>query len=418
MSANKRLLYFCGDRGIPYGGTKGASIHIREFLASLRTTEYAPTLLISRSFQADSEFPIHTLASESAPNYFHDIAGKHGVAKAALREVDDFNRNELFFAKLAEIYDRERFDIIYERYSLFSIAGLSFARQVKIPFVLEVNAPLVREASQFRSLHLVELAKLVEEHLFNHADHIFAVSEPLVAYIKTVAPAARVSALPNGVDFSRFGNGRVAGVRERITKSPASDFVVGFVGSIKPWHGVELLIETMADLVKTDPSFSLCLVGNADQVKEDLELRAQAQGLSDRLKLLGALPFEEIPAVLDGFDVLVAPYPDLPDFYFSPLKIFEYMAAGKPIIASRIGQISEILHDGETALLTAPGDKQGLAAAIRILKADPQLSLRLGTAAKAAAEREHSWENRLQTAATLFDRLVAKRRAKETVNAD
>lgn len=424
MSETKRqLLYFCGDRGIPYGGTKGASIHIREFVETLLETHYSPTVLMSRTFhdiQSASGFPIYALNGEGAPNLFHEAAGRHGVDRSALREIDDFNRNQEFYAKLCELYDRNRFNIIYERYSLFSIAGLVFARQAKVPFVLEVNAPLVREASQYRSLYLLELSKQVENYLFSRADHIIAVSDPLKQYILNIAPKAKVSTIPNGVDLNRFNGRQESGQwRAKVTSNPEKDFVIGFVGSVKPWHGVELLIDALADVVASDRTFSLCLVGNADQVKEDLQLRAQARGLSDRLTILGAVPHEDVPGITSSFDVLVAPYPNLPEFYFSPLKIFEYMATGKPIVASRIGQISEILADGDTAILTEAGDRQSLCAALIRLKSDPQLRKRLGENAAEIARRDHSWHQRLSTVTTILDGLLDKKeRSKEVLNAD
>ncbi len=422
MSETKRrLLYFCGDRGIPYGGTKGSSIHMREFVETLSSTDYSPTVLVTKSF-SDGRYvpsvPIHSLNMDSTPNFFHEMAGRSGMERSMLREVEDFNRNQVFFAKLFSLFNEEKFDLIYERYSLLGAAGLVFARQVKIPFVLEVNAPLVKEASQYRNLYLIELAKHVERYLFTHADHIVTVSNSLRDYVLTVAPKARVTAIPNGVDLDRFrGLSESAEWRAKVTADPAKDFVIGFIGSIKPWHGVELLVDALAELVKTDRSFSLCLVGNADQVKEDLQLRAQAKGLRDRLTIVGAVSYEDVPAMTRNCDVLVAPYPDLTDFYFSPLKVFEYMAAGKPIVASGIGQLRDILVDGETALLTIPGDRDSLCAALLRLKSDSALRANLASSALQAATRNHSWKSRMETAVAIFDKLLKQKGlAKEVVN--
>ncbi len=422
MSETKRrLLYFCGDRGIPYGGTKGSSIHMREFVETLRSTDYSPTVLVTKSF-SDGRYvpsvPIHSLNMDSTPNFFHEMAGRSGMERSMLREVEDFNRNQVFFAKLFALYNEEKFDLIYERYSLLSVAGLVFARQVKIPFVLEINAPLVKEASQYRNLYLYELAKHVEQYLFSHADHIVTVSNSLRDYVLTIAPKAKVTAIPNGVDLDRFhGLEESTDWRAKVTADPANDFVIGFVGSIKPWHGVELLVDALAELVKTDRKFSLCLVGNADQVKEDLQLRAQAQGLKDRLTIVGAVSYEDVPVMTRNCDVLVAPYPDLTDFYFSPLKVFEYMAAGKPIVASGIGQLRDILVDGETALLTTPGDRDSLCNALLRLKSDPALRSHLAARALETATENHSWKSRMLTATGIFDKLLKpKGLAKEAVN--
>ena len=107
---------------------------------------------------------------------------------------------------------------------------------------------------------------------------------------------------------------------------------------------------------------------------------------------------EQVPEHLRDVDVTVAPYPRLDGFYFSPLKVFEYMAAGRPIVASRIGQIESVLCDGETALLVEPGNAAALAATIASLRAQPALAARLASAARARAFSCHGWEHTVSTA--------------------
>lgn len=107
--------------------------------------------------------------------------------------------------------------------------------------------------------------------------------------------------------------------------------------------------------------------------------------------MAGAVPHQEIPHWLDRADVGVAPYPELDDFYFSPLKVVEYMAAGLPVVASSVGQLRSLVQDGKTGLLVRPGDAESLASALVRLAEDRKLRLRMGRRARERAERRHDW---------------------------
>jgi glycosyltransferase involved in cell wall biosynthesis len=299
----------------------------------------------------------------------------------------------------------KKFELVYERYSLFGIAGLSFARGNHLPFVLEVNSPLVEEAKTHRRLVLEPLAKAVEAYLFSNADHLVAVSGAVKDYIHSVAPKAAVTVLPNGVDVQSFL--RVRASNGAPETRGEKKFTVGFVGSLKPWHGLEFLLEAFRRL-PDEQNFELRIVGEGP-LRPALEKLVQKLGLQNRVVFTGAVEFEQIPGTLKMLDVLVAPYPQMENFYFSPLKIFEYMAAGKPIVASRIGQVAEILEDGENALLVPPENPQALAAALLRLKTDRKLGGRLGAQAQKNAREKHSWKSRLKMVEGIFQSLENKK---------
>jgi glycosyltransferase involved in cell wall biosynthesis len=123
-----------------------------------------------------------------------------------------------------------------------------------------------------------------------------------------------------------------------------------------------------------------------------LEETIATAAFRDAVRLTGAVPHGEVPALLAAMDVAVAPYPRLPDFYFSPLKVFEYMAAGLPVVASRIGQVAKLIENGVTGLLYEPGDVHALSAALDRLRRQPEFRKSLGRAARDAVLRNHTWD--------------------------
>lgn len=404
-----KILYLCADTGIPYWGTKGGSIHMREFVSNLLNRGYDITVVArgadinGQRYKSVMYFDLPPLPDSASGIKPIDPNGD----EKASAEMILFDHNSGIESFISTLHSRNNFDLIYERYSLFCQAGLHFARANGLPFTLEVNAPLVSEASEYRGLMLKDLAKSVEKRLFAEADHVISVSDEVAGYIKGIAPGAVVSVVPNGVTVERFLNkGGTKDIDLPIERFDDSDYVVGFVGSLKPWHGVDILIDSFAKLPENGIKSRLLVVGGKGKQKSDLKQKCRELGLKGRVKFTGSVEHDTIPAFLKMTDVLVAPYPDLSDFYFSALKIFEYMAAGKAIVASSIGQIREILIHEETALLVPPGDIEALRDALLRLKNDPNLREKLGENARAEAMAKHTWNSRLETISGIFQDLM------------
>jgi len=316
------------------------------------------------------------------------------VAGRPIRHHPDLARalHNVTFARVARAaIGQAKPDFIYERYSLWSRAGLSLAKRYRVPLVLEVNAPLVYEQQKYRSLCLPSVAARVERTIWRNADLLIAVSGPLRNYIEGEGiPGDRIVVMPNGVEPDRFllDEERAA---ERARLNLAGRYVIGMVATFKPWHGTDVLLSAFELLHRSDPSAHLLLVGDGPD-RAQLEDQVRTAGLQDAVTFTGTVPHRDVPRHLIAMDVAVVPYPEIEQNYYSPLKLFEYMAAGRPIVASRMGQVADILADGDTGLLFHPGNAEELSDCLRRIRQSADLGRELGRKAREAC-RKYTWDN-------------------------
>jgi glycosyltransferase involved in cell wall biosynthesis len=382
-----RIAYLCADFGIPVLGYKGASVHVREVIRAL-VADGHEVLAICAKMGEGNAFPDGACAVEIPPVKLPGARQAERTLES--RELDELVYNSTLDERSKDLLDRFRPEVVYERYSLFGFGGLGIARRLGVPHLLEVNAPLRLERARTKGLRLDRTAGEIELRVFSGSDCVFAVSGPLQRYLfdRGAAPA-RCFVLPNGVDTARFGLARSSkAVRERYGLEEDA-IVVGFAGSLKPWHGTDLLIEAFAELRAARPKVRLLIVGEGPE-EDALKAQAKHLGLEGAVVFTGRVDHEAMPDYLAALDIAVAPYRDLSGFYFSPLKLYEYMAARLAVVASDAGEIGELVNDGVNGLLFAPGDEPQLSARLLRLVDDEALRRTLGEVAREEAER-HSW---------------------------
>src|SRR5262245_10823899 len=382
------IAYVCVDRGIPLLGTKGGSTHIRELVNAMARRGAEVCVLTARrsdgTCTARLDARIIEVGAERFPRALRDRI--RTVAPGALGEVIGSETlglllNQELYLRLQRLHARWGIDVIYERYSLWGLGGVTFARDHGISFVLEVNAPLRIEQVRYRALNNAVLAEALEAQLFQLADRVVVPSSLLRDYVVSRgARAGRVRLVPNAADPAAF--------------RPSSDvlrprdgdgtFVVGFLGSLKPWHGLQDLLRAFVLLHRRNAATRLLIVGDGP-LRPAVEQTCRSEGLADAVQVTGDVDYARVPGLLARMDVAVAPYPRLSNFYFSPLKVYEYMAAGVPIVASAIGQITEVLSHRKTALLHPPGNVRKLVAHVEELRDRPHLRARLARAARRLA---------------------------------
>src|SRR5438477_641674 len=408
-----RILYLCNDPGIDLAGKSGAAIHIRSFARAL--TELGHEVAIVACGLPDGKQALqeglHTTIWRAPLSAWNRALAQ--VLRASNRTIGRTPRrnpdavrvlHNLTFFKAARCAARQwNPDFIYERYSLWAAAGLRLAKKFSVPLVLEVNAPFAYEQQHYRAgVTCPPLARWVERMIWRKAHLVIPVSESLHSQLRTArVKPERIHVLPNAVNTRLFHLG-LDGSPVRQGLNLEGRFVIGFVGTFKRWHGVDLLLSAFRELHRADPSIHLLLVGDGP-LRSQFEKEVQNAGLIQAVTFAGALGHEDVPQYVAAMDVAVAPYPALDNFYFSPLKLFEYMAAGRPVIASRVGQVAEVIADGVTGLLFAPGDLAYLVAASRGSETAPRYVQDLAKNASAACSGR-TWTH---NAAKVIDRVEA-----------
>jgi starch synthase len=370
-----RIAYLSTDPGVPYGATKGASVHVAELTAAL-AGEGAEVLALVSGIADGAPPPPSGVAVEVLP-------GPGKGASAAARLAAELERRRW----IEERISRFGADALYERLALHSAAGSEVAIRMEIPHLVELNAPLLDEARRYRTLDEPVAAEELERLVLTRASRVLPVSRPLAGYAARRG-ASRIVVVPNAAAVERYATPR--------HRRPGLRPVAVFSGRVRPWHGADTVAAAWRLLGASAPR--LVVAGEPGEARPVLE-EAPA-------KLLGPLPPARIPGLLAAADIGLVPYAaDAPD-YFSPLKLFEYMAAGVAVVAADLPGVSDVVSE-ESAVLVPRGDPEALAAAVAALSADPERRDRLGRAARTLVSTQHTWRHRARRAIELAARPTA-----------
>jgi len=364
-----RLLYLSADPGVPVLGHKGASVHVRELVEALAAAGVSVAIASPRTRFEGERLGADVELVPIDPVLPKDHATVTALRRAVCKQV----------VHVAELAGKRGVEAIYERFSLFSNAGARAAAALGIPYALEVNAPLRDEARRFRTLPHPEEAAAIESVVLAATDRVFAVSEELRdALVDGGVDRAKVEVLPNAIDPLKFAPRR---------RPPATAFTIGFCGSLKPWHGIDVLLEAFRRALYEEPALRLEIVGAGPG--EELLADTDLPGVS--LVRHGALTHGAAIETMARWDVGVAPFLPVPRFYFSPLKVLEYMAAGLCVVASDLGQIRVLLGNGERGVLVPAGNVEALAETLVALARDPAGAAALGARGRSLVLSSFTW---------------------------
>jgi glycosyltransferase involved in cell wall biosynthesis len=383
------------------GETGGMAAHTRGFASAARTLGHQLQFVTSSTSGIDD--PTFRIPPPQA--------------LSATRLLLELNTNLVFtFRALRWLGSREpdEFDFIYQRYNRFNWTGAVLSLISGLPLLLEFNGSELWISRHWDPIGLLPLLARFEAVNLKAADVIFVVSgvQKQILIDSGVDPD-RVIVNPNGVDTQAF-KPRCGGDSLREAFGVERSTLVGFAGTFGPWHGAEVLAEAATKFPAGTPVHFL-FVGDGERRKMAEAAIAQA-GMKDLVTFTGKVNPRDVPRYLDACDVLVSPQTPMPDgseFFGSPTKLFEYMAMAKAVIASRLGQMAEVIEDGENGLLVEPGDPDELAEAIRRLASDGALRTRLGLAARSSVETSFTWRQNAIRVFTAAARLATSARRSE-----
>ena len=303
------------------------------------------------------------------------------------------------FCFLTKKIVRFRPHLIYERYALYTVAGIIASKIFRIPLLLEVNAPLSYEKKKYGELALPDLAKKIERWICLHSYKTIVVSTPLKKLLQNIGvPHNHMVVIPNGINPCVF-NPNIDGEAVRKRFGLDGKIVLGFVGWFRKWHGLEELLRIYVKHGMGKKNIHLLLVGDGPAYK-DLEAYIRENGILEKgVTLTGPVARKNIPRYIAAFDLALQP--DVTD-YASPIKLFEYMAMGKGVIASNKDNIKEIVGNAYEALFEA-GNWEDMARTILKYAQSKQQAIELGKQAKNIVyENQYLWIENARRSLALF----------------
>ena len=371
----------------------GQRVHIRELTDALRERGHD----IAMAGPGDRQ---------SAQERSHDAGTKVGFRNrmpAALYELAEYAYSFPAYRRLKRRCTETPPDILYERYNLYFHAGVWLQRRAGLPMILEVNAPLVEERARHGNLFWKRFAQRSEEAIWSAADIVLPVSAALAKRVSAAGvPDNKIAVIRNAVNRDYLVERNPNLIRERFRL--CDKIILGFAGFVREWHGVDRAIRFMAD--KKRPELHLMIVGDGP-VRPGLERLAADLGVSDDITITGVIAQDQVPDHIAAFDIALQP--DVVD-YASPLKLFEYMALGKAIIAPDQENIREIVTQGETALLFSNVSEGAFDKNLSHLVDDAQLRAQLGARARNEIIRQdYSWNGNASRIEAIATKLIEQK---------
>jgi glycosyltransferase involved in cell wall biosynthesis len=370
----------------------GQYVHIEEMIGALRKLGHEIILAGPSAVEKEefgSEAGIVAVLKRYLPQFIYELL------ELAYALMD--------YRRLVRMAKQHKPDCLYERYNLFLPSGVWLRRRFKLPMLLEVNAPLYDERKKYNGIALDRVARWTEHYAWRGADYVLPVTRVLASYVQRAnVPETRIVVIPNGINTEKFSRKMDTG-KAKAALGLEGRLVLGFVGFMREWHGLERVIELLAR--EDDMNRHLLLVGDGP-VRDKLLALARSLGISDRVTITGVIARGQVMNYIAAFDVALQP--EVVE-YASPLKLFEYLALGRAIVAPDAPNLMEILRDGSNALLFRRGDATAFAAAVERICRDSGLRAHLSEgAARTIAQRGLTWDSNARRVVRLFEKLGVK----------
>ncbi|WP_078378874.1 glycosyltransferase [Sutcliffiella halmapala] len=366
-----------------FNSGEGSQVHAKEFIHAMEQLghDIVPVELSLKSKKQLQNLKIQSSSISSQKPKF-----------AFLKEFKTFLLNILRIIRLLKLYKEHKPDAIINRYLIYDFSAIIAGKILRIPVMYEVNASAVYERDIENKYYIKPLARFIEKLIFKKSDAVTVVSQELKDYFdRNDYHTKKTLVIPNGVDITRYPEFIETPDRFQPIASKWQDkTIIGFLGSLKSWHGVQRLITLLPSILQENKDIRLLIIGDGNE-REAIEAEINALNIKEFVHISGFIPHKEVPGALNLLDITIAPYKNIENFYFSPLKIFEYMAAGKPVVAPPYGQIKELVTE-DTGILLPNNSDQELKEAILELAANPNKRQELGRQARVHMENNYTWK--------------------------
>ena len=389
MHDNLKIGYLCSDVGIPVLGFMGCSVHVREMVNALaglgsNISVFAP------SKGKGNQFP-------------HKIVDSKRFKKKWIgRDLRLILSNMNFYRACRKQFKVHKPHFIYERYGLYGWAGVKLSREFSIPLIVEINTLLTEEEKD--RLHFPGLARIFETTILKRAEAVCCPSKIMRTLLtERGITKEKIIVTPNGINLEKF-NSQMDGEQIRNQYGLGGKVIIGFVGILKRLWGIYTILECAPQVLSKRNDLHFMVVGEGKEF-QNVERLIKENGLTDKFTLTGGISHSDIPKYIAAMHIGIAPYCYKDPFHGSPMKIFEYMAMGKPVISSAQGQIKDIIKNGENGLLIEPDDPDGLAKAILELGRDKTKMSNMGMKARATVEN-YTWEANARKVLATYRSLV------------
>lgn len=409
LAPRLNIAHLYQESGIRFCEPHAAQLHIYHTIRGLQRTGHEVTLLALQGRQVLCTKDLQVFKSDKLLANQYGQLGLSGTDLFKWFESGVRRLQSVLHLPYLALFDSYRmaeagsinlkgFDLIHERFNLLALGGAWASRKLGIPFVLEVNADLL-EQRKFKGIPERGLRRLfavwATRMCFNAAAKIICISVGLKDHLSSTwnIEDSKLIVLPCAADVEAFGLNLNSSHMKRslgLTTEP----VVIWVGGFYPWHDLDLLLKSFALVLQRHPDAKLVLVGDG-QTRPSVERIVQKNGLRQAVILTGAIAHTSMPEMLSIADLAVVPSARVPASHGgtgTPLKLFEYMAAGKAIVATAQNHAADVIQDGRNGLLVEAGDVEGFAEAMLTLLNDPAERGRLGQNARQQAVELYSWE--------------------------
>ncbi len=414
-----RIAHLFQSPSIRYSEPQAAQLHIYHTIRGLQEAGHEAALVALQGRQLICANDLAVFHNPAQNGHFGSLGvsdnGAFKLFESGVRRVQRtmrfpylalFDSYRLYDGAAQNLRD---YDVLHERFNLCSIGGALAGNRLGKPLILEVNADLIAQRQmkgkpeQGLRLHY---GKWATRYSFEAATKIICISEGLKTHLQDSwrVPEKKLTVLPCAADIQAFQKPHDDAATRRAF-ALKDEPVVMWVGGFFDWHDLPLLLNSFELVLRQEPSAQLVLVGDGDR-KAWVEQTIAKKNMVDQVILTGSVAHQRVPALLSMSDIVVSPAVSVSASQGgtgSPLKLFEYMAAGKAIVATDIPNAAAVLHNDETALLVKAGDSLAFSKAIVALLRQPELRNRLANNAKIKAEKEHSWERYTQDLLQIYE---------------